>query len=116
MRVSRRAKRGYDHRRMRHSDFAPRVHLFVCANRRAENSPLGTGCATSGEALFDALKKEVAAHRDFTRVWVTQTACMGVCPKHGGAACAIYPEAKILTDVEASDAKAIYAATREGKK
>jgi (2Fe-2S) ferredoxin len=100
---------------MRPSDFAPRVHVFVCTNHRAENSPLGVGCAEAGEALFDALKKEVAAHRDFARVWVTQTACMGICPKHG-AACAIYPEAKIFTEVDASNAKAIYDETNERKK
>jgi (2Fe-2S) ferredoxin len=92
---------------MRPSEFAPVVHLLVCTNHRAADSPLGTGCAASGEALYDALKKEVAARRDFTRVWVTRTACMGICPKRG-AACARYPEAAIFTEVEASDAKAIY--------
>jgi (2Fe-2S) ferredoxin len=92
---------------MRSAEFAPRVHLFVCTNHRAADSPLGSGCAQAGEALFDALKKEVAARRDFTRVWITQTACMGICPKQG-AACARYPEGTLLTEVEASDAKAIY--------
>jgi (2Fe-2S) ferredoxin len=104
---------------MRASEFAPEVHLYVCTNRRAPDSPLGTGCAASGEALYDALKKEVAMRRDFKRVWVTQTACMGVCPKRG-AACARYPEATIFTEVEASDAKVIYDGAdqdeREGKK
>jgi (2Fe-2S) ferredoxin len=100
---------------MRPSDFAPEVHLFVCTNHRAADSPLGTGCAESGEALYDALKKEVAARRDFARVWVTQTACMGICPKRG-AACARYPEAAIFTEVDASDATAIYDGTHETKK
>ncbi len=93
---------------MRPSEFVPQSHIFVCTNHRAENSPLGTGCAEAGVALFDVLKKEVAARRDFTRVWITQTGCMGICPKQG-AACAIYPKAKILTEVEAGDAKVIYA-------
>jgi hypothetical protein len=100
---------------MRPSDFVPEVHLFVCTNHRAADSPLGTGCAAAGEALYDALKKEVAARRDFTRVWVTQTACMGICPARG-AACARYPDAKIFTEAEASDAQAIYDGGDEGKK
>jgi (2Fe-2S) ferredoxin len=95
---------------MRSADFAPRVHLFVCTNHRAADSPLGSGCAQAGEALFDALKKEVATRRDFTRVWITQTACMGICPKQG-AACARYPDGTLLTEVDASDAKAIYEGT-----
>lgn len=96
------------------SSLAPRVHLFVCANRRDESSPLGTGCADAGDALFDALKREVAARRSYSRVWVTKTACMGICPK-AGATCIRYPAQAIYTEAEASDAPRIYAEAEENE-
>jgi hypothetical protein len=84
----------------------PRLHLFVCANRR-EGSPLGPGCADRGEALYDALKSEVAARRKVAEVWVTKTHCLGICPKHG-ATVARYPATDpILSDVEVSDVPAL---------
>ena len=80
----------------------PRLHLFVCANRR-EGSPLGPGCAERGDALYDALKSEVAARRKVTEIWVTKTQCLGICPKHG-ATVARYPSNDpILSDVEVAD-------------
>lgn len=85
---------------------SPRMHLFVCANRR-EGSSLGTGCAERGEALYDALKKEVALRRAHTEIWVTKTHCLGICPKHG-ATVARYPGAQpILSDVEVGDVDAL---------
>ena len=93
-------------------DFGPQVHFFVCANRRDASSPLGAGCGDEGDALYDALKKEVARHGEHARVWITKTACMGVCPKHG-ATCARYPHSRIFTDARASDAAALYAARDE---
>ncbi|MEO8874069.1 MAG: (2Fe-2S) ferredoxin domain-containing protein [Polyangiaceae bacterium] len=98
---------------MRVSEIIPKVHLFVCANRRPADSPLGTGCADAGDALFDALKAEVAARRDYTRVWVTKTACLGICPTHG-ATCARYPLQRIYSEAEASDAGAIYESLTKG--
>lgn len=97
---------------MKPSELSPRVHLFVCANRRPADSPLGPGCGDAGEALFAALKREVAARRDYARVWVTKTHCMGVCPKNG-ATCAEYPAQRIFTDAVEADAPAIYAAATE---
>jgi (2Fe-2S) ferredoxin len=78
----------------------PRVHLFVCANRR-EGSPLGPGCAERGEALYAALKDEVGRRGRIADVWVTKTHCLGICPKRG-ATLARWPEAPpgaILADV-----------------
>lgn len=85
----------------------PKVHLFVCANRR-EGSPLGDGCGERGEALYAALKAEVAARGLVTSVWVTKTHCLGICPK-AGATCARYgvPGAPIVSDVTTDDAKAL---------
>lgn len=84
---------------------SPRLHLFVCANRR-EGSPLGPGCGDRGEAVYDALKREVSARGLVNPVWVTKTHCLGICPKEG-ATCARYPGSAggtIVTDVLPEDA------------
>lgn len=88
----------------------PRLHLFVCANRR-EGSPLGPGCADRGDALYDALKADVARTRRFAEIWVTKTHCLGICPKHG-VTVARYPSSDpILTEVEIADVPALLAST-----
>jgi len=85
---------------------SPRLHLFVCANRR-EGSPLGPGCGERGDALYDALKERVASRRSFAEIWVTKTHCLGICPKRG-ATVARYPSAEpIRSDVELADADAL---------
>lgn len=87
---------------------APRVHLFVCANRR-ERSPLGPGCGERGEALYARLKEEVARRGCIADVWVTKTHCLGICPKEG-ATVARWPAAlpgAILEGVEPEDAAAL---------
>ena len=95
---------------MRIAATSPRVHLFVCANRR-EGSPLGPGCGDRGEAVYDALKREVAARGRVVDVWVTKTHCLGICPK-SGATVARYPGPDpIRSDVEPSDAVALVDAT-----
>jgi hypothetical protein len=81
---------------------------MVCANRR-EDSPLGTGCAERGDALYDRLKSEVATRRLVNEVWVTKTFCLGLCPKTG-ATVARYPGSDpIRTDVELADVDALLA-------
>lgn len=87
---------------------APRLHLFVCANRR-EGSPLGPGCGDRGDALYVALKAEVAARGEHATIWVTKTHCLGICPKRG-ATVARYPGREpILSDVEVGDVEALLA-------
>jgi predicted metal-binding protein len=87
---------------------SPRLHLFVCANRR-DGSPLGPGCGERGDALYDALKATVAARRSFAEIWVTKTHCLGICPKRG-ATVARYPSAEpIVADVELEDVDALLA-------
>jgi (2Fe-2S) ferredoxin len=86
----------------------PRVHLFVCANRRAADAPLGPGCGAAGEEVYGALKDQVAQRRAFQSIWVTQTQCLGVCPRRG-ATVAVYPRQALLTEVVASDVPALFA-------
>jgi (2Fe-2S) ferredoxin len=93
---------------MRTAPIAPRLHLFVCANRRPPDSPLGPGCADAGEAVYAALKDEVVTRGRVTDVWVTKTQCIGICPREG-ATVAVYPRGRILTEVHAADARGLYA-------
>ncbi|MBX3207919.1 MAG: (2Fe-2S) ferredoxin domain-containing protein [Labilithrix sp.] len=84
---------------------APRLHLFVCANRR-EGSPLGPGCGDRGDALYDALKREVALRGEIATTWITKTFCLGICPKEG-ATVARWPAREasaIVTEVAPTDA------------
>lgn len=85
----------------------PRVHLFVCANRR-EGSPLGPGCGEHGDAVYDAMKREVDARGRVADVWVTRTHCLGICPKDG-CTIAIYPgpASAIRTEVAPGDVPGI---------
>lgn len=83
----------------------PRLHLFVCANRR-EGSPLGPGCSEHGDAVYDELKRAVARSGTVADTWITKTHCLGICPKHG-ATVARYParagHSPIETEVVAED-------------
>jgi predicted metal-binding protein len=86
----------------------PRLHLFVCGNRRTPDAPLGPGCGAAGEELFARLKQAVADARAYTTVWVTQTGCLGICPRNG-AAVASYPDGGLFADATAADAPALLA-------
>jgi (2Fe-2S) ferredoxin len=95
---------------MRQAPFRPQLHFFVCANQRAADSPLGAGCGERGVAVFSLLKACVAADRAYQSVWVTQTGCLGVCPKQG-ATVAVYglaTESALLTEVTPDDARRLY--------
>ncbi len=89
------------------ADRLPTVHFLVCGNTRPEDSPLGRGCGLVGEHVYVALKQEVTQQRATSDVWVTKTACLGLCPKHG-ATVAVYPARVFYTEVEAGDAEELY--------
>src|SRR5262245_46835696 len=90
----------------------PRLHLFVCANRR-EGSPLGPGCAGHGDSLYDALKRDVARRGCVATTWITKTHCLGICPKHG-ATVARYPSGEILTEAVPADLDVLLAEPQVG--
>jgi (2Fe-2S) ferredoxin len=92
---------------MRSAPLGPSVHLFVCANRRPVDSPLGPGCGDAGVAVFDAMKEEVAKRGAYRSVWVTRTLCLGVCPKKG-CTVAVYPHQRIVSEVELADATPLF--------
>lgn len=70
---------------MRPASFQPQLQLFVCANERGNESPLGRGCGERGRAVFAELKREAARRGLASTVWVTETKCLGVCPREGCA-------------------------------
>jgi hypothetical protein len=77
---------------------------------RREGSPLGPGCSDHGDALYDALKREVAERGLVSEAWVTKTHCLGICPKRG-ATVARYParsgHGAIETEVAPEDAASL---------
>jgi (2Fe-2S) ferredoxin len=87
----------------------PKLHFFVCTNRRAEGSLLGKGCGAAGDAVLEALRAEVASRGAFRDVWITQTMCLGLCPQRGTTV-AVYPKQAIVTEVDAGDAGALFGA------
>jgi predicted metal-binding protein len=87
----------------------PVLHVFVCTNRRADTG-LGPGCGERGEAVYDALKREVSARGAVSETWITKTHCLGICPRVG-ATIARYPpdDQPILTEVTPEDARSLLA-------
>jgi len=53
------------------------------------------------------MKQEVSRRGAISDVWVTKTACLGFCPKHG-ATVAVYPGGVFYTEVEAGDAQDLF--------
>ena len=98
---------------MRAAPLAPAVHLFVCANRRPDGGPLGPGCGDAGDAVFGALKDEVAKRGAYRSVWVTKTLCLGICPKRG-CTVAIYPRQRIVSEVGIEEAAALFVSAVDG--
>ncbi len=97
---------------MRPAPFRPSsAHLFVCTNARDLHDPLGAGCGARGRALYDALKRAVTRGGLVSRVWVSRTHCLGVCPQVG-AALAVSPTGGLFTEVDAGDADGLVAAVR----
>ncbi len=99
---------------MRPAPLAPRVHFFVCANRRTPGDPLGAGCGDAGDAVFAVMKSEVARRGAYRAAWVTRTNCLGICPP-AGCTVAVYgataAEARILSEVTGADAAALFASS-----
>ncbi len=91
---------------MQPAAFQPQLQLFVCANERGTESPLGRGCGERGRAVFAELKREAARRGLGVAVWVTETKCLGVCPKQG-CALAISHGGGVFEGVTVEDARSL---------
>ena len=81
------------------------VHVLVCVNARSGSSM--PCCADQyGPEVWAQLRRWVARHGLLTRVWVTQTGCLGWC-SDGGATVFVYPEAAMYRSVSPDDCDAI---------
>ena len=92
---------------MKRAALAPARHLFVCVNARPAGDPLGAGCSARGESVYATLKTKVAESGLVTRVWVTRTHCLGLCPPRG-ATVAIHPGGGLFTEVDSVDVPDIW--------
>jgi (2Fe-2S) ferredoxin len=99
---------------MRPASFQPRLQLFVCANERDAGAPLGPGCGARGRQVFAALKREAQRRGLAAAVWVTETKCLGVCPKDG-CALAISHGGGVFEGVTVDDAQTLMASL-EGRR
>lgn len=88
-------------------------YLFVCTNQRPVGSPKGS-CATRGsEALYAALKAEVASRGlAKTEVRVCSSSCTDVC--WAGPVVAISPDGTFYGRVRVSDVDEIVSALEKG--
>ena len=100
---------------MRPAAFQPQLQLFVCANERAADAQLGPGCGARGRAVFAALKREAQRRGLASSVWVTETKCLGVCPKDG-CALAISHGGGVFEGVSVDDARALIARVEERRR
>jgi (2Fe-2S) ferredoxin len=92
---------------MKIAPLAPQKHLFVCVNARPAGDPLGAGCSERGESVYAALKTKVAQSGLVTRVWITRTHCLGLCPRKG-ATVASHPGGGLFTEVDVTDVPEIW--------
>ena len=93
---------------MRLASFQPRLQLFVCANERGADAPLGPGCGARGREVVATLKREAQRRGLAAAVWVTETKCLGVCPKEG-CALAISHGGGVFEGVSVDDARTLMA-------
>jgi len=95
---------------MKRSPLAPSRHLFVCVNARPLGDPLGAGCSGRGESVYQALKSKVAVGGLTSRVWITRTHCLGLCPS-SGCTVAVHPAGGLFTEVEPEDVASIWSSS-----
>lgn len=65
-------------------------HILVCVNERRDSELPSCGDGRS-EEVYEAFRRWLTAHRLLTRIWLTQTSCLGWCHEEGTTV-AIYPE------------------------
>jgi hypothetical protein len=93
----------------------PRVHMFVCANRRPDGALLGPGCGEHGDKVYSAMKQAVDARGAVREAWITRTQCLGICPKQGCTVAVVAGGAeRIVAEVVPGDATPLLAGALAG--
>ena len=91
----------------------PRVHYFVCTNRRPDGHPLPSCGARGSESVFEAFTQELARRGFPSEVKVTATCCLTPC-QHGPSV-VVYPEGAWYAGVTSSDVPALLASHLDGR-
>ena len=89
----------------------PAAQLFVCVNRRPPGDPLGEGCGAHGDTVYDTAKRVVLGARAASKIWITRTYCLGICPKQGATVQRLVQRAgapsALFTEVTSADVPAL---------
>ena len=91
---------------MKLSETKRRASIYVCAHRRRDDDPLGGGCGSRGDAVYEAIRSAIGARAAWSRAWVAKTSCLGVCPRVG-CAVGVAPTGAVLDECEPEDADVI---------
>jgi (2Fe-2S) ferredoxin len=89
-------------------------YVFVCLNRRPDDSPKGSCAGSGSEAIYDALRKAVAdrkLHRDVVRVG--SCSCLDLC--HAGPSICVEPDHVCYGKVTLADVPEIVDALAGGR-
>jgi (2Fe-2S) ferredoxin len=79
-----------------------RRHFFVCTNEREADAGMPSCRVNGSQSVLEALRSARFAHDLIREVYVTETACLGPCPRNG-ATIVVYPEGVWYTGVRAED-------------
>jgi (2Fe-2S) ferredoxin len=85
----------------------PTRHVFICTNRRDAASGMPSCGANDGAHVLAALREARAARGLYRELFVTESACLGVCPE-AGATLVVYPEGVWYVGVRRADAGEIF--------
>jgi (2Fe-2S) ferredoxin len=77
-------------------------HFFVCTNLRGPESGMPSCADNESQAVLAALRAARIERGLIQEVYVTETTCLGPCPKQG-ATVVVYPEGVWYTGVTSAD-------------
>lgn len=88
--------------------FPPSTTLphFCVRETSRHDSGLGAGCEGRGAEVLEALRTEVQRSGAGGAIWITESKCLGMCPRKG-AGLAVYPSGELYTQVVPSDVPTI---------
>ena len=85
----------------------PSRHVFICTNRRDADAGMASCGANDGARVLALLREARAVRGLYREIFVTESACLGVCPE-AGATVVVYPEGVWYVGVRAADVAEIF--------